>query len=318
VTSPQEVRTMDRSHPRPLTIGLTLLPFEDRLGPAHRWSTLLAVAQRAEAVGFDAVWIPDHLLFREEGQEVSGAWEAWSILTGLATTTSRVALGSFVLCTAWRNPALIAKMADTVDEMSGGRLLLGLGTGWSQPDFDAFGFPFDHRYARFEEALQIIHELLRTGAVDFTGTYYQARDCELHPRGPRPGGPPIMIGATREKMLRLTARYADLWNVDWRNRPEEFAVYNAAVDAACAQVGRDPATLIRTAGIMVNLPGYPEQPGLMEDSAPLSGTLAEIAEALRAHARAGVAHAQILLNSTGVDGIEAFAPVLEDLDRVPR
>jgi alkanesulfonate monooxygenase SsuD/methylene tetrahydromethanopterin reductase-like flavin-dependent oxidoreductase (luciferase family) len=308
---------MNQLSTRPLKIGLTLLPFEDRLGQAHRWSTLLALAQRAEEIGFDAIWIPDHLIFREEGEEVSGAWEAWSILTGLAATTSRVALGSFVLCTAWRNPALIAKMADTVDEMSSGRLILGLGTGWSRPDFDAFGFPFDHRYARFEESLQIIHQLLRTGSVDFTGTYYQARDCELHPRGPRPGGPPIMIGATREKMLRLTARYADLWNVDWRNQPEEFAVYNAAVDAACAAVGRDPATLIRTAGIMVNLPGYPGQPGLMDDSIPVSGSPEEIAEALRAHAQAGVAHAQILLNTTSVDGIEAFAPVLELLDLLP-
>jgi alkanesulfonate monooxygenase SsuD/methylene tetrahydromethanopterin reductase-like flavin-dependent oxidoreductase (luciferase family) len=305
---------MDPSRSRPLTVGLTLLPFEDRADQSHRWSTLLAVAQRAEAVGFDAIWIPDHLIFREEGEEVSGAWEAWSILTGLAVTTSRVALGSFVLCTAWRNPGLIAKMADTVDEMSGGRLILGLGTGWYQPDFDAFGFPFDHRYARFEEAIAIVHGLLRTGHIEFTGTYYRARECELHPRGPRPGGPPILIGATREKMLRLTARYADMWNVDWRNQPNEVAVFNTRVDAACAEVGRDPATLARTAGVMVNLPGYPEHPGLDSNSPPLSGSVDEIAATLRAHAREGIAHVQILLNTTSVAGVEAFAPVLELLD----
>jgi alkanesulfonate monooxygenase SsuD/methylene tetrahydromethanopterin reductase-like flavin-dependent oxidoreductase (luciferase family) len=309
---------MDQPRPRPLEIGLTLLPFEDRCEQAHRWSTLMAVAQTAEAVGFDAIWIPDHLIFQEEGQEVSGAWEAWSILTGLAVATTRVALGSFVLCTAWRNPALIAKMADTVDEMSGGRLILGLGAGWSPPDFDAFGFPFDHLYSRFEEALGIIHPLLRTGQVDFAGTYYQARECELHPRGPRPGGPPIMIGATRAKMLRLTARYADLWNVDWRNQPQEVATFNAAVDAACAEVGRDPATLIRTAGIMVNLPDHPAHPGLDPTSPPLAGSPDDIAETLREHARGGVAHAQILLNTTSVAGIEAFAPVLEALDRYPQ
>jgi alkanesulfonate monooxygenase SsuD/methylene tetrahydromethanopterin reductase-like flavin-dependent oxidoreductase (luciferase family) len=306
---------MDQPRTRPIEIGLTLLPFENRLQQAHRWSTLLAVAQMAEAVGFDAIWIPDHLMFHEGGETVSGAWEAWSILTGLAVATSRVTLGSFVLCTAWRNPALIAKMADTVDEMSGGRLILGLGAGWSQPDFEAFGFPFDHLYSRFAEALQIIHELLRTGRIDFAGAYYQARDCELHPRGPRPSGPPIMIGATREKMLRLTARYADWWNVDWRNKPQEVAAFNAAVDAACAEVGRDPTTLTRTAGIMVNLPGYPAHPGLDPTSPPLTGSPDDIAETLRAHARAGVAHVQILLNTPSVAGVEAFAPVLEVLDR---
>src|SRR5215211_5348362 len=116
---------MDHARPRPLTVGLTLLPFEDRVQQAHHWSTLLEVAHTAEAVGFDAIWIPDHLIFREDGEEVSGAWEAWSLVAGLAATTSQVAIGSFVLCTAWRNPALIAKMADTVDEMSGGRLILG-------------------------------------------------------------------------------------------------------------------------------------------------------------------------------------------------
>ena len=304
---------MDRPQGRPLKIGLGLVPFDGMPGHEHRWANLVALARRAEAVGFDSLWVPDHLLFRHPGEEPVGAREAWSLLAALAAATSRVELGPFVLCAAWRNPALLAKMADTVDEISGGRLVLALGAGWHEPEFAAFGFPFDHRYARFAEALHIIHGLLRTGHVDFEGTYHQARDCELRPRGPRPQSPPIMIGTTGEKMLRLTAGYADWWNVDWRNRPEDVLPHRGAVDAACAEVGRDPATLVRTAGIMVDLPGYPARD--VPASPPLAGTPEEIAEGLRAHAREGIAHAMLWLNAADEAGLEAFAPVLESLDR---
>ena len=304
---------MTQPRGRPLKVRLALVPFEDIPGQGYRWANLVALARRAEAVGFDSLWVPDHLLFRDPGAEPVGAWEAWSLLAALAAATSRVELGPGVLCAAWRNPALVAKMADTVDEISGGRLVLALGAGWNEAKLAAFGFPFDHRYARFAEALHIIHGLLRTGHVDFEGRYHRARGCELRPRGPRPQGPPIMVGTTGEKMLRLTARYADWWNVDWRNRPEEIPPYRAAVDAACAEVGRDPATLVRTAGIMVDLPGY-----LARDrpaSPPLSGPPEAIAAGLRAHAREGIAHAMLWLNAADEAGVEAVAPVLADLDR---
>jgi probable F420-dependent oxidoreductase len=304
---------MDRPNTRPRKIGLILLPFEGNPDEAYRWGSLVAVARRAEALGFDSLWVPDHLIFRNPEEEPEGAWEAWSLLAALAAVTTRVELGTFVLCTAWRNPALIAKMADTVDEISGGRLVLGLGAGWHKPEFEAFGYPFDHRYARFEEAIRIIHGLLRTGHVDFEGTYYQARDCELRPRGPRPQGPPIMIGTTGEKMLRLTAKYADRWNIDWRNRPEEIPPFRAAVDAACAEVGRDPATLVRTAGVMVDLPDFPARDN--PDSPPLSGSPQQIAEGLRAHAHEGAAEVMVWLNASNEAGVEAFVPVLEALDR---
>ena len=147
-------------------------------------------------VGFDSVWLPDHLLFRFPGVRPQGVWDVWSLLSALAATTKRVEIGPLVACTSFRNPALIAKMADTIDEISGGRLILGLGAGWHKPEYDAFGFPFDHRVSRFEEAMQIIHGLLRDGHVDFEGKFYSARDCELRPRGPRPQGPPILWGPT--------------------------------------------------------------------------------------------------------------------------
>ena len=144
-----------------------------------------------------------------------------------------------------------------------------LGAGWHQPEFDAFGYPFDHRVGRFEEAIQIIAPLLREGRVDFEGAYYSARDCELRPRGPRPQGPPILVGSSSkgERMLRLSARYADVWNRDFDAvnpgyepySMEDLLASQEKVDAACLEVGRDPATLARTVGVWVDLPIAPSR-----------------------------------------------------------
>src|SRR5215212_5972642 len=165
---------------RPLKLGIFLDVFEGttstgQVTPAKRWHELRAFARRAETLGFDSLWVPDHLLWRDDGATGStrGAWEAWSILAALAADTERIQLGALVLCTAFRNPALVAKMADTVEEISSGRLILGLGAGYHEPEFTAFGYPYDHRISRFEEALTIITTLLRQGEIDFTGAYYR-------------------------------------------------------------------------------------------------------------------------------------------------
>src|SRR4030042_2355604 len=118
--------------------------------------------------------------------------------------------------------------------------MLGLGAGWNKPEYEAFGWPFDHRVSRFEEALQIIRPLLKDGKVDFTGKYYQARDCEIKPYGPRAGGPPLMIGSFGKRMLSLTARYADLWNTGYLGRPESLNQPRQEMMAACNEAGRDP------------------------------------------------------------------------------
>jgi probable F420-dependent oxidoreductase len=307
-----------QSGKRPLKLGLFLPLIEDadRNG-VTRWAELLAMAKAAEDVGFDSLWVPDHFIFRDRrpGEGTTGVWEAWSVIAALAAATNRVEIGPLVLATSFRNPALLAKMADTVDEISGGRLILGLGAGWHKPEYDAFGFPFDHRYSRFEEALAIIHGLLRNGQIDFAGTYYQARDCELRPRGPRPNGPPILLGTTGEKMLRLTARYADQWNVSWYNDAREISPFLALVDAACADVGRDPATLERTIGVVVDLPGSPERPRQGEKAPSLAGTIEEIAAGLRAYADHGIDHLQLIIDPPTAGGVERFGPVLELLDR---
>jgi alkanesulfonate monooxygenase SsuD/methylene tetrahydromethanopterin reductase-like flavin-dependent oxidoreductase (luciferase family) len=182
-----------------------------------------------------------------------------------------------VICTGFRNPALLAKMADTVEEISNGRLILGIGTGWNEAEHHAFGYPFDHRFSRFKEALTIITGLLRRGHVNFEGTYYQARDCELRPRGPRPGGPPLLIGSSSPRMLELLARHGDMWNTWFTSTGNSAAGLQSlmeAVNAACAAVGRDPVTLRRTATVLVSIGN-----GRMstETVAPLTGTPEEIA-----------------------------------------
>ncbi len=204
------------------------------------WAKLREIARTAEAVGFDTIWVEDHFIFRHsppiimEPGESHGRWDTWVILSALAEATSRVTLGPFVACTGFRNPALLAKMADTLDEVSGGRLILALGAGWHRPEYDAFGYPFDHRVSRFEEAIQIIMPLLREGRVDFQGQYHTARDCELLPRGPRPNGPPIWIGAKEPRMLELTARYADAFNSVWHPTPPTAVAQFDKLKKICA------------------------------------------------------------------------------------
>ena len=309
---------MSEVRKRPLKIGI-MLPESERemAGETAGWTDFLAMARRTEELGYDSLWFADHLLMRLEGHEQQGAWECWSMLAALAAATERLELGPLVACTGYRNPALTAKIAETVDEISGGRLILGLGAGWAEPEYAAFGYPYDHRFSRFEEAFTIIRRLIREGHIDYEGDYYESRNCDLRPRGPRPGGMQIMVGTFGgERMLRLIAEHADSWNV-WvnstGNRASGVPPLREAVDAACHAVGRDPATLERTAAVMVDFEGAYGRPGQVVPS--LTGTPEELAEEMRAYAREGISHVQIYPDPCTVAGIEAFAPVLEILDR---
>lgn len=310
---------MSASNGRPVKIGLYINVAERMLegGRSPGWADIRAMAQRAEQIGFDSVWIPDHLVFRMPDTPPEGFWECGTILAALAASTTRVQLGTLVVATSFRNPALLAKMADTVDEISGGRLILGLGAGYHDPEYSAYGYPTDHRYSRFKEALEIIHGLLRDGGIDYAGQYYQARDCELRPRGPRSQGPPIMIGTQGAKMLELTARYADVWN-GWlaplTSRPSDYLPMRQRVDAACETAGRDPVTLTRTVSLLVNMRDKTDV-HVARLGTPLTGSPEEIADVLREFAALGVSHIQVWLYPGSVEHIEAFAPVLERLDR---
>jgi alkanesulfonate monooxygenase SsuD/methylene tetrahydromethanopterin reductase-like flavin-dependent oxidoreductase (luciferase family) len=229
------------------------------------------------------------MFYRGDDQPTIGIWECWTFLSALADATQRVELGTLVLCNSFRNPALLAKMAITLDEVSQGRLILGLGAGWNKPEFDAFGWPFDHRVSRFEEALQIIRPLLREGKVDFEGKYYQARACEIRPLGPRPSGPPIMIGSFGKRMLNLTAKYADLWITGYLGQPDTLVKPRQELMEACQETGRDPRTLGITA-MIYNY--YPNMAPLPEDldNPPLVGTPTQIAKAMLRYEQAGVEH----------------------------
>ena len=274
-----------------------------------------------EALGFDSVWVGEHLLYRWPDRPPRGPWEAWAILSAIAASTTRIELGPLVACTNFHNPALLAKQAATIDEISGGRFVLGLGAGWNETEFRAFGFPFDHRIDRFEEAFTIIRTLLRDGAIDFDGRWYQARDCELLPRGPRPGGPPLMIGSIGPRMLRATMGHADAWNCwynDTANRAGRRAQRSAPSSTRrAATSGAIRPTIERSVAVLVRLPGGSGriQGNTQPVIEPLGGDPAAIADALRAYAREGIADVQLVLDPITRGSIEALAPMLADLDR---
>jgi len=272
-----------------MKVGLILPTAQNEHGSVLSFAELKYIARQADAAGLDSLWLYDHLLHKFPGHSTVGFWEAWTMLSAIAALTERANLGTWVLCTAFRNPALLAKMAVTLDEVSAGRLVLGLGAGWHEPEFTAFGFPFTRRVDRFEEALKIIVPLLRTGRVDFTGRYYEARDCELVPAGPRPSGPPLMIGAFGPRMLRLTAQYADSWNIDWLGPPERFGEHRARLAEACTAVGRDPGTVAITGSLTIGFPELGDMPRWLRDpSQYLTGSAEDLALGLQRYAELGV------------------------------
>lgn len=273
-----------------MNVGIMLPIAETDDGTILRYAAIRDAALQAERDRFDSVWIADHLLFEWDGQR-RGIWESWTLLAALAEATTRIELGTLVMCTAFRNPALLAKMADAVDEVSSGRLILGLGAGWHEPEFRAFGYPFDHLASRFEDALRIIVPLVRGDAVDYQGTYERAVDCISLPRGPRPEGLPILIGASRPRMLRLTAELGDAWNTCWLGRASELPPRLAELHAACSDVGRDPATLDVTVGQIVTTPEMTQDREKSDSDRRFEFTSAEdLAGAWRAFEEQGVAH----------------------------
>lgn len=266
-------------------------------------------ALQAEERGLDSIWVMDHLLFRHQDQPSRGVWEGWTILTALAEATKRVTLGTLVLCTGYRNPAMLAKMAATLDEISAGRLILGIGAGWHEPEYEAFGLPHDHRVGRFEEAIQIISPLLREGRVDFHGKYYDAPNCEILPRGPSARGPKILIGTKGPRMMRLLARHADMWNTCWLGQPPgPLLERRAQLEAACADEGRDPKTVEVTVGVALD---YQEPTKSAEPQEHpermLRGAPEDLATAFREYEKLGVAHLICAINIRSTAAIDWLA-----------
>ncbi len=296
---------------RPLRVGIQLPEVEREV----RWPEYLAMARAAEEVGFDSIWVGDHLLYRGDGRPERGPWEAWTMLAALAAVTERVRLGPLVASAAFHAPAMLAKQAATVDEISGGRLVLGIGAGWNEAEFRAFGFPYDARVDRFEEAFGIVRRLLDGERVTFHGRFHHVEDVVLLPAPAR--RPALMIGSTGERMLGIALPHADAWNT-WfdlyGNTPEGFAVESAKVTAAAERVGRDPAEIERSACVLVVLDrGAGERP-IPEGCPPIEGSADRIAEGLRAMAEAG-AHEAILVASPITErSIRELGAVLAVLD----
>jgi probable F420-dependent oxidoreductase len=301
---------------RPIRVGIQL-PEVERV---VRWPEYVAMARAAEDAGFDTLWLGDHLLYRYEDGTSRGPWEVWTMLAAIAASTSRIRLGPLVAATAFHAPPMLAKLAATVDEISGGRLILGLGAGWNETEFRAFGFPFDHRISRFEEAFTIIRTLLAEGSIDFDGRFFQARDCELLPRPTRPGGPPLMVGSVGPRMLEITLPHVQQWNV-WYRQSENTAgglePLLRQVDEACLAVGRDPSTLEKTSAVLVRLPGGTGRLTKYDESevAPVEGSPAGIADRLREFAAIGLAEVQLVVDPITIESVEALRPVLAELDR---
>jgi len=301
---------------RPCRVGVQLPEIERRVS----WPELRSMARTAEAVGFDSLWVGDHLLYDLPDGSTRGPWEVWTSLAALAAVTERVELGPLVASTSFHAPAMLAKQAATVDAISDGRLILGLGAGWNEREYRAFGFPYDHRVSRFEEAFTVIRHLMRDGQVDFDGTYYRVENCVLDPRPARPGGPPLMLGSVSPRMMRIGLPHVDSWNVWWSdygNTTTGFTAVRDRVEVAAAEAGRAPGEVAATAAVLVNLPGsVGRRMGETYNAPvpPVQGSPARIADHLAAMAAAGAAHLQLVVDPITEGSIELLGAVLAELD----
>lgn len=295
---------------RPCKVGVQLPEVERFVG----WPEYQDLARRAESAGYDSVWVGDHLLYDLPDGATRGPYEAWTSLAAIAAATERVELGPLVASTGFHAPAMLAKQAATVDAISQGRLIVGLGAGWNRREFDAFGFPYDRRVSRFAEALAIIAPLLREGRTTFRGRFYEVDDCVLDPRPVRPGGPPIMVGSNSPRMLEIALPVVDAWNVWWSvygNSAERFAEVKAEVDSVTPESRRVEAT----AAVLVTLPeGRGRLMGETYDTEVTAVGPDDLGEHVRRLADAGATHLQLVLDPITAESIDTIGEVLADLD----
>jgi probable F420-dependent oxidoreductase len=277
-----------------------------------RWPEYLGMARAAEAGGFDSIWLGDHLLYRADGRPERGPWEAWTSLAALAAATERVRLGPLVACAGFHPPGLIAKMAATIDEVSGSRFVLGLGAGWNEAEYRAFGIPFDHRVSRFAESFAIVRGLLAGERVTLAGRFWQAEDAVLLPAPAR--RTPLMIGSNGPRMLAVALPHVDAWNTwydDYGNTAEGFAALNDRISAAAADAGRDPADVSRSACVLVVLEGATgARTAAAEAPPPLTGSPERIAAALRELADAGADEAILVVDPITERSVRWLAEVV--------
>ncbi|TDI54788.1 MAG: LLM class flavin-dependent oxidoreductase [Acidobacteria bacterium] len=291
-----------------IKVGFVLSPFETREGRVPSWDELRSAALIAEQAAFDMVWIPDELVWdSDEGGEPRGWWECATMCGALAEATSTVGIGTWVLSALHRNPGVLAKMVETLDEVSGGRFVFGFGAGHAARQGEAFGFPLDKTVGRYVDALDIVVPLLRTGFVDFEGEYHSARRQVLRPRGPRSGKVPLMLGGHGPRTMRLAVQYADIWSAYTTNSssPEGFSSRFKLLDELCESEGRDSDTLKRSIGLVVTLDPDDENPGTC--------TVDEVVQNLDAFADMGCDRLELWVpNDPPIASVEALATVAEN------
>lgn len=274
-----------------------------------RWPEVARMARLIEDSGFDAIWVGDHFLYEEDGVR-SGPWEAFTQLAAIAAVTERVEIGPLVAAQPFHEPAILAKQAATVDEISGGRLTLGLGAGWNRLEFDAFGLPYGRRVSRFAEGFEIIRRLLAGETVTFHGDFYDLDECVLLPPSTRPGGPPLMIGSNSERMLSIALPHVASWNswfTDFGNDPAQLPALVSEIEEACHLAGRDPATLEKTVALLFDLSG---SGGRRLSRNPIQGDIEAMADAMRQAAAAGIDGIQLVLDPIDEQSIATMADVL--------
>ena len=296
----------------PLRIGIQL-PEVERI---VRWPELRAIAVAAEEVGFDSLWVGDHLLYRDDGRPERGPHECWSTLAAVAAVTTRVEIGPLVACASFHPPAVLAKQAAAVQEVSGGRLMLGLGAGWNEPDYTAFGLAFDHRVSRFCEAFQIIAPLVRGDRVTFHGEYFSVEDSVLLPPLQKPI--PLMIGSNGPRMLAATLHEVAAWNTwyaSYGNDPAQLGALIEEIEEAARAVGRDPRTLRRSVCVLVRTdPASTERP-LGEELPPVEGSASEIVAQLARFAAAGADEIIVIANPINERSVREIGALLPELRR---
>lgn len=297
--------------PRPLRVGIQLPEVEREV----RWPEIVAMARAAERVGFDSIWVGDHLLYRDDGRPERGPWDAWTMLAGLAAATERIHLGPLVACLGFHPPGVLARMAAAVDEISNGRLVLGVGAGWNETEFRTFGLPHDHRVGRFEEAFGIIRRLLSGERVSLDGRYWRVTDAVLLP--PPARRPTLMVGSRGDRVLSITLPHVDSWNTWYDlygNSPEGFAAESERVSAAARAAGRDPGEIERSACVFVVLDREAGGRPILDDLAPVEGPPVAIAAHLRALADAGAHEAILVVGPITERSIVDLGEVLAVLD----
>jgi probable F420-dependent oxidoreductase len=277
-------------------------------GGTAGWNDVRAVAEAAEQGGLDSVWIADHFLYRDAEGQVFGMHDSWTLLTAVAAVTERVELGNLVLCASFRDPGLTAKMAATLDEISGGRLTLGVGAGWHDPEYETFGLPTDHRVGRFTEWLEIVARLIHGETVTYNGTYYSVQDATLDPAPPH--RIPILIAGHRPRMMKLTARWADAYNTAWYGAPTEKVEDRLqTLDNALQAANRPADAITRTVGVLVRDPDQPST-----DPNPQAIQVQDLPDALAAYRKLGIDHLIVSPDPMTARTVERIAEAHRSVD----